>query len=244
MFMSNLEDNDNLLRIGLAAEGAGAYGEDYSGAVKIDVLTENVPDDFFGVAFHLKINGGGWKLKGYHEGNVFGADDLMVLVKEKKGDAHEIVAGVSLKRVDAGGEAVNGDGVLISFYVVPERDGEYSAVFENGIASVFDGGRKDIEDVQWMGGGFAVSGTREKIVEVDGNVEEAAIEEEGSSLGQESAFGTLRTETRADALLARAEGEHSTVIDVSIFLLCLMPFLLIGYLAYARFFAGRNKKIL
>lgn len=213
----------------ILAEG-GERGDD--GLIKINVKAENVPKDLFGVSFYLRIDGEGWDLKGFESGNVFVGVDPMVLVREKDG---YIVAGMSLRLNDVAG--LN-DGVLLSFFVEPKANGDYVMSFENGVASVFEGGRKDLDNVAWEGGEFGVTGilADENVVLLSG--------EDDADEDAEVLFAGL-TEARADVLVMQTRGEgagESALLDVYIFLAVALLVMLAGYLVYWRFGKGGFKR--
>ena len=217
---------DNLFKI-LAVEEGGVRSDD--GLIKIDVRAENVPKDLFGVSFYLRIEGGGWKLKRFESGNVFEGADPMVLVKEKDGDF--IVAGMSLRLMD---EVRVTDGVLLSFFVEPKENGNYVTSFENGVASVFDGGRKDLDNVVWEGGKFGVTG-----ILVDEDVVLLIGAEDMDEEGEVLSAGL--TEVRADMLALQTRGEgvgESALTNAYLFLAAVFLMMFFGYLVYLRFGKG------
>ncbi len=220
---------NNSLKILAEAEG-GLRSDD--GLIKINVRAENVPNNLFGVSFYLRIEGGEWKLKGFESGNVFEGADPMVLVKEKDGDF--VVAGMSLRLMD---EVRTTDGLILSFFIEPEVNGDFNMVFENGVASVFDGGRKDLDNVVWEGGEFGVTG-----ILVDENVVLLSGEEGTDEDGEVLSAGL--TEVRADLLnspVSAGAGE-SALTDVYVFLAAALLIMIAGYFVFLRFGKGGFKR--
>ena len=86
------------------------------GLLQVDVKIANAPEDFFGAAFDLVVEGGDWSLKKYEAGDFF--DGLMnpplMLAVERKDGGHRIVAVISLKR---GMEIEADEGTLVRFYL-------------------------------------------------------------------------------------------------------------------------------
>lgn len=117
------------------------------GLVRLDVRIADAPADLFGVSFHVAGRGAPWKLESYQLGTVFDQAIPMMLV-DKKGDA--IVTGISLRRDQ---KAHIQDGNLISFFVQPLEEGETTFGFDYPVLSVFHNGRKDVQDVEWLGAG-------------------------------------------------------------------------------------------
>lgn len=116
-----------------------------TGLYKVDVNIQNIPEDLFGISFHLVTTGVGWSLERYEQGTVFDTENPLVFVKEKDS---ELVVGMSLRR----GEYVDvQDGTVLSFYMNVSNPGEINMMFDHSVLSVFDNGRRDVEGVNWEG---------------------------------------------------------------------------------------------
>lgn len=130
------------------------------GLVQLDINADAVPDNLFGVSFHLVGEGVDWSLQETELGEVF-AKEPMMLVEEVEGESHSIVTGLSLRRGEEGNAQ---DGNLVTFYVVSHSEGELTFEFKHEVASVFAGGRKDLEGVVW-------NGTKVLVEKVDAEIE-------------------------------------------------------------------------
>jgi len=174
-----------------------------SGLLELQIFAWEVPDNLFGMSFHLDIEGAGFSYKGHDPGNVFSGANPMVLVSEK--DNESIVVGVSMRRND---QYTVEDGKLLSVYIKPLENGELSVDFSNKIVSVFDDGRMDIEGVSWNGINFMATGAE--------NIEDTGDGEEGSEevLDQkpeqdnEKILGSIK-EAQTDVLWSN--GEHDPI---------------------------------
>lgn len=219
---------DNSFKVLAEADG-GVRSDD--GLIKINVKAENVPEDLFGVSFYLRIDGGEWDLKGFESGNVFEGVEPMVLVREKDG---YIVAGISLRLNDA---ARLNDGVLLSFFVEPKSNGDYVMSFEKGVASVFEGGRQDLENVAWEGREFGVSG-----ILADENAVLLSEEDDLDAKGEVLSVGL--TEAKADLLASStsAEAGDAALINVYVFLAVALLVMVAGYFVFLRFGKGGFKR--
>jgi hypothetical protein len=115
--------------------------------VRLDVLIKDAPLDLFGVAFHVKVKGGGWEVSKWEVGDVFPlAVQPLTLVSTQK-DTSEIVAGLSLKR---GYKAASQEGKLLSFYLETSGQEPLSFEFTDGVVSAFQAQRRDLADVIWQ----------------------------------------------------------------------------------------------
>lgn len=115
------------------------------GQVEVQVNIQDAPADFFGTSFHLNFGGAtivGWD---YELGSLFGEEKPFVLVAEKD---NALVTGLAFQR---GNHAVLEDGNLITFYVQVEGGEEVTLSFDYPVMSRFENGRKDVENVEWIG---------------------------------------------------------------------------------------------
>ncbi|MGL5831088.1 MAG: hypothetical protein ACRCZE_02970, partial [Candidatus Altimarinota bacterium] len=122
------------------------------GQTKLDLLGENLPKNFLGLAMDLKVSGEskGFSLEKVELGAAF--EELpeqfkpILLYKAEQEEA-KVVFGLALK---ANNLAEVKDGVLASFYLADGGDGDFA--FDKQVLSVFEnGGRKDLNDVVWAG---------------------------------------------------------------------------------------------
>lgn len=119
-----------------------------SGVIKIPVSMNSVPQNFFGIAFHVHINSqASFEYLGSEIGNAVNSADPLIL-SQYSGD--EIIFGFSLKRGDV---ATIQNGELVTFYLKPLDNGHAEFEFNNGILTTLlpDGQRFDLRDVQWLG---------------------------------------------------------------------------------------------
>lgn len=134
------------------------------GLYRLDINVSGVPSNMFGVAFHLKISGDGWRLMKYEGGDVFAADGataatavtgataatsgkLFAIASEKTVNGErEILAGV-VRTSPQNGAAK--DGTLISFYVKGFGTELLNMKFTDTHMSVYEGGRRDLTGVVW-----------------------------------------------------------------------------------------------
>ncbi len=72
---------------------------DAQGLLRVDILASNIPDNFLGIAFHLKISGSAWQMERFTAGKIFEGIDPLILALEKslKNGEKEIVFGLALK---------------------------------------------------------------------------------------------------------------------------------------------------
>jgi len=112
--------------------------------VRVDVNVIDVPVNMFGVSFHLNVDGD-WSLKNYEVGESFEGVDPLFMVGKKD---NSLITGISLKRGDS---FVVQDGTLVTYYLQVPDSVELSFGFKNTVLSVFDGMRKDISGVKWIG---------------------------------------------------------------------------------------------
>ncbi len=118
------------------------------GLYGVDIMGENLPENFFGVAFHL-MGDGQWSLEKAQVAESLGVpqEDVLFIATEKIRDnsQHEIVVGLSLKH---GTDVILQDGRLMSFVVQAHDEPEFS--FHQALLSVLtDQGRSDLSDVVW-----------------------------------------------------------------------------------------------
>ncbi len=131
------------------------------GLLQVDVKIANAPEDFFGAAFDLVVEGGEWSLQKYEAGDFFAGlmNPPLMLAVERKDGGHRIVAGISLKR---GMEIEADEGTLVSFFLdAPggatadgSDGGNLKISFANNVLSVLkDGERTDVKNAEWKGAG-------------------------------------------------------------------------------------------
>jgi len=190
--------------------------------VRIDVTIEGAPADLFGVSFHLMTDGADFELKSYHVGTVFDKAEPIHLVHEKNGS---FVTGLTLKRGD---QADILDGNLITFYVRPLEEGELSFHFDYPVLSVFEGGRKDVEAVEWLDGAV--------YVEFEEDFSQEEIQKEEVKEAQTSVLGLdfARNEQPSDTMtpIENHIGQIYSVLFVA--LLVLVAFSVFYFLYFRR----------
>lgn len=181
-----------------------------NGLFKITVNAQYVPANLFGVSFHLKVSGDSWSYKTVETGDVFAADPMVLA--QQSGDV--LVVGVSLRRGDV---LQARDGELVSFYVGGQSEiGQIS--FENSVASVFENGRKDLENVIWLGSGENVLAEVDKAEGVIGgdDVVKEFVGEPSFRLQGES--GSVDVASRFEDGQVSTLQMDNTLVDIYLFL--------------------------
>ncbi len=207
-----------------------SYSAD-NGIIKIDVMGEDLPENLFGVSFHLKIDGSDWLLNNYETGNVFADNEPLFMVQEKHGQTNEIVTGITMKRGD---EYMVSDGVLASFYIEPEQTGTLTMSFENNLAVGFDEARVDLNSVEWEGTEIGV-----EMNPAGKNVQHNI--EEGNNTGPFFSHNALSSKDTKTDILGTWKTDQQSVWDVYIVLVVSFFVLSFGYLTYLWFIGRRNK---
>lgn len=188
-----------------------------SAPLQVSVQLTEAPENLFGVSFHLRGDGVPWRLENYQLGTVFDQAEPLMLVSEKNG---ALVAGLSLTR---GNDAEIHDGKLITFYVQPLEDGELTFNFDYPVLSVYENGRKDVQDVQWLGGAISVD------VEQEGSIPGLPVREQ-----EQQVLGAYSSRHQA---MQRIPSPEEQLLNVYLFL---FGFLIVAltvsafYLLYSR----------
>lgn len=151
-----------------------------SGVVALNVHISDVPENLFGAAFHVVTSGVEWELLSYQQGSVFDTPDPFLLVTEKEG---ALITGISLRRAES---ATIHDGKLITFFIQPSEEGDIFFDFDYPVLSMYNNGRKDVEDVQWLGIGV----TNELEME-ENRMEEIQDEENVEALTLQSTYADV-----------------------------------------------------
>jgi hypothetical protein len=121
------------------------------GNSKIEIIGENLPSNFLGMATDLKVLtlGDGavenFSLEKAELGDAFKAQPEQfqpIFLYKSDQNVGKIVVGLSMK---ANTLAEVKDGVLASFYL----KGDLNLAFEKPILSIYDQGRQDLQDVNW-----------------------------------------------------------------------------------------------
>lgn len=152
-----------------------------SDIVKVEVMAESLPADFFGAAFDLKIDGAEWSLYRYEAGNVFTESGVrpLLLATEKEKSGNRIIAGISLKAGDTVlKDLPDRDVSLVVFYLRVPDAGEMQFSFENHIVSSLKGGKRiDIGEVEWRSTKFDLSSADvEKETGLDGEASVLSVQ--------------------------------------------------------------------
>jgi hypothetical protein len=164
------------------------------GQAKFDLVGENLPANFLGMAADLKVlTAGGegmrnFSLEKVELGSAFSQPEQLqpILLYKADGEEAKIVLGISLK---ANNLSEVKDGVLASFSL---KESAVHLDFDRPVLSVFEEGRKDLNDVLWInsseyGQGIATVGV------IDGGLEEVVEAEneiiEGNSWSVEEIMG-------------------------------------------------------
>lgn len=166
------------------------------GQAKIDLIGENLPGNFLGIAADLKVlTAGGegmrnFSLEKVELGSAFNQPEQFqpILLYKADGEEAKIVMGISLK---ANNLIEVKDGVLASFYL---KEVEASLDFDRPVLSVFEEGRKDLNDVLWINSGEYGQGVA-AVELVDDGVEDLVAAEkeiiEGNSWSVEEIIGIM-----------------------------------------------------
>ncbi len=200
------------------------------GLIKVDVLGENLPENLFGVSFHLLIEGPEWQLVSYDPGYVFFGTEPLVMVQEKHDQSNEIVFGMSMKRDDE--YSVN-DGSLTTFFIAPKDSGSFKMTFENPIAVGFDKGRIDFNNIEWAGTEFEVNTTNQTKMVLN------PVEDDEEPVADFSYSSSVLQDGRADIMKITKDSQHS-IWDVYVVLFVSFFILTFGYMAYLWFIGRRN----
>ncbi len=199
------------------------------GLIKVDVVGKNLPENLFGVSFHLIIDGPEWQLRGHEPGKVFVDTDPLMMVQEKHAQTDEIVFGMTMKRGDE--YAVN-DGLLTTFFIVPKDEGLFEMSFENSFVVAFDNTRIDLNDVEWSGTEIEldINSTTEAVLDVADVDKKPVIDSNyGSSVMNDAKAGVL----------SGIKNEQYSIWDVYLVLIVSFFVLTFGYLVYL-WFSGRR----
>lgn len=115
--------------------------------LQIKVMASRIPENFLGVAFHLKIKGTKWNLLSFHSGSAISQNEPLVLAAEKlpEGDAKEIIFGESLKN----GAKIGGDNLELARFLLNVEEPVREIEFAETHLSVYKSGRQDLHNVVW-----------------------------------------------------------------------------------------------
>jgi hypothetical protein len=126
------------------------------GLLRLNIVADNVPENFLGIAFHLKIKGMEWKLEKFGAGGLLKNTDALVLAAEKlfQDGTKEIVFGESLKN----GQKLLGGGsggeLATIFLSTGNAKGDLQFEFTDEHFSVYEAGRRDLKEVVWQDSGY------------------------------------------------------------------------------------------
>lgn len=209
------------------------------GLLKISIEAQDVPTNLLGVSFHLAVSADSveWTLDHSEVGDVF-AVPPMFLARESVvgGDGEKsIVVGMSLRR----GETLEArDGVLGVFYLRP-ADGEWKYAegsvdidFTNMVASVYDNGRIDIENVAWIGSGELSSSVANSVSSLESG-SAVALDDADVVLGNDTANVDIQKESMTTGSSSMVDSRATTLsrdnslLDVYVFLVLSALLLLI-----------------
>ncbi len=122
---------------------------------KVDVLVQNMPKNFLGISFDLLISGKNFQINKYEAGDIFeNPKNVLVLAAKKTSNdilSDRLVFGLSLNSDGIAAHYDLEDGIIATFYLdVPSIiNNQLKLNFANPVLSVYENGRKDLQNVVW-----------------------------------------------------------------------------------------------